>query len=62
MNETLELMMKRKSVRVFEEKPIGARRKKQAIFKRRDAGPYSGELYALLHFRCDGPSLKGQAL
>ena len=31
MNETLELMMKRKSVRVFEEKPIGPE-EKQAIF------------------------------
>ncbi len=30
MNETLELMMKRKSVRVFEEKPIGPE-EKQAI-------------------------------
>ena len=30
MNETLDVLMKRKSVRVFEEKPIGAE-EKQAI-------------------------------
>lgn len=49
MNETLELMMKRKSVRVFEEKPIGPE-EKQAILNAAMRAPTAGNsmLYSIL--------------
>ena len=49
MNETLELLMKRKSVRVFEERPIGPE-EKQAILSAAMRAPTAGNsmLYSIL--------------
>lgn len=49
MNETLELLMKRKSVRVFEDKPIGPE-EKQAILAAAMRAPTAGNsmLYSIL--------------
>ena len=49
MNETLELLMKRKSVRVFEERPIGSE-EKQAILSAAMRAPTAGNsmLYSIL--------------
>ncbi len=49
MNETLEVLMKRKSVRVFEPKPIGPQ-EKQAILAAAMRAPTAGNsmLYSIL--------------
>ena len=60
MNETLEVLMGRKSVRAFEEKPIG-QEEKQAILSAAMRAPTAGNSMLYLHFGRDRPGPEGQA-